>query len=77
MSSTLNCIVCFKEATCFGGHVHKDGETLIATFCSDHFDKHIPVIDGCKGCYGQWKEEMGEDTTFGTLYYIDGSAVRK
>lgn len=73
MASTINCIVCFEKATCFGGHVHKEGEEhLIAGFCKKHFTpRPIPYIDGCKGCHGEWKEQMGNDKYFGAVMFID------
>lgn len=70
MASTVNCVLCFEKATCFGGHVHIEKETIIAGFCKTHF-KTQPTIDGCKGCYGEWKEQMGTDKSFGQLMYID------
>jgi len=84
MASTINCIVCFEKATCFGGHVHRAywrtsthhvDEHIIAGFCKQHFKtplKHTcPNVDGCKGCWGKWKEEMGHDKSFGQVMYID------
>jgi hypothetical protein len=70
MASTKKCVLCFEKATCFGGHVHKEKETIIAGFCKTHF-KTLPTIDGCNGCYGQWKEQMEVDKSFGQLMYID------
>lgn len=70
MASTINCVVCFEKADCFGGHVHDGEGKIIAGFCREHFRKQ-PQIDGCKGCYGNWKPEMGTDGSFGQLGFID------
>lgn len=77
MASTLNCIICFEKATGFGGHVHVEKETIIAGFCNTHFDSAIKTnpIPDCKGCYGEWKEEMGKDDSFGQLMYIDKDGI--
>lgn len=70
MSATKNCIICFQKATGAGGHVHKGDEQIIASFCKEHF-RTKSTIEGCKGCYGEWKEEMGIDKSFGQMMYID------
>ena len=33
------------------------------------------TIETCKGCYGEWKEEMGKDESFGQLMYIDKDGI--
>ena len=33
------------------------------------------TIETCKGCYGEWKEEMGKDESFGQLIYIDKDGI--
>ncbi len=70
MSSTVNCIECFKEAKNWGGHVHKENEMIIAGFCNDHFNNTKGYKD-CKGCFGIWSSEMGYDKSFGELVYIE------
>jgi hypothetical protein len=83
MASTVNCVLCFEKATGFGGHVHTEKETIIAGFCKTHFKlrqafqrsglrpqspQSKPI---CKGCYGEWKQQMGVDKSFGQLMYLD------
>lgn len=77
MASTLNCIVCLEKAVGFGGHVHSGNEIITAGFCKTHFDTHIKTnpIESCKGCYGEWKEEMGKDESFGQIMYIDKDGI--
>lgn len=77
MSSTINCITCFQKATCWSGHVHNGSDYITAGFCKTHFKKteRPAFLEGCKGCYGTWKEEMGEDKSFGQLMYIDRDGV--
>ena len=70
MTSTANCVLCFEKAICFGGHVHTENETIIAGLCKSH-SKTPPTLEGCEGCYGIWKEQMGKDKSFGQLMYID------
>ncbi len=75
MPSTVNCVVCFEKATCFGGHVHAKKEIIIAGFCKAHFRTQHHK-EGCKGCYGNWKEEMGVDKSVGaTVMYIDKDGI--
>ncbi len=70
MASTTKCIICGANATHYGGHLHHGYQKIIAGFCEQHFSTK-PTIDSCKGCYGEWKEEMGVDANFGRLSYID------
>jgi hypothetical protein len=74
MSSTVNCVLCFEKATCFGGHVHSGNEKIVSGLCETHF-KTQPAIDGCKGCYGQWKAQMGMDKSFGQLMFVDSDGL--
>lgn len=79
MGATKNCVVCFNPANSWGGHVHKNGDLIIAGTCADHYVKlgskegtlSINAVKNCKGCYGDWKEEMGFDPSFGQFGYID------
>jgi len=71
MSSTIKCVVCGSKATCFGGHVHNGDDKVIAGFCKEHFRNTAKENNDCKGCYGEYKEEMGVDITFGQVCYID------
>lgn len=76
MSSTTKCVVCLKEGKLnFGGHVHKGDEIVIAAVCNEHL--RTTLNNGCKGCYGEWKEEMGYDESFGMLMYIDNKGLHK
>lgn len=94
MSSTINCIVCFEKATCWGGHVHKkdEGESIIAGFCRQHFktplkenfneiineievERGPSIVKDCKGCFGEWKAEMGTDKSFGQVMFIDSDGL--
>ena len=79
MAATEKCIICLSKAVSFGGHVHIGNETIIAGFCDRHdfnckehasFCKKLSN-EGCKGCYGEWTEEMGIDDSFGKVGYID------
>ena len=60
-AATENCVKCYKKATCFGGHVHKGEEEIIAGFCKTHFQrvKKNKKNAECEGCYGEWVNEMG------------------
>lgn len=58
MITTEKCVICFGKPKCFGGHVHKDGKSIIAGTCEEHCKQDCAHND-CKGCYGEWKEEMG------------------
>lgn len=75
--TTANCVICGNPVKgYFGGHVHKEQETIIAGFCSkEHL--HAPhVNNGCKGCYGEWTERMGiHEKAFGQLVFIDKDGV--
>ncbi len=71
-------MICFKPATSWGGHVHKDGDTIIAGTCKEHYLKlgtpgpfSAQAIKNCRGCYGPYKAEMETDESFGQLGYID------
>ncbi len=78
MISTKNCVLCYKNAVGWGGHVHKSkSEKIIAGFCEMHFEitKSISIIKGCKGCYGEWKEEMGIKGSPSEVMYIDGGWI--
>jgi hypothetical protein len=76
MAATKNCIICFEKATGFGGHVHFEKEKIIAGFCNAHVNSiKTNPIETCKGCYGEWKEEMGKDESFGQLMYIDKDGI--
>lgn len=70
MASTKNCIVCFEKPTYFGGHVHKNTDKIVASFCDKHFKQSQENPD-CKGCFGVWNEKMGIDHSFGQVMYID------
>lgn len=62
-SKTTKCVICFTpHIHIVGGHVHKNGEVIIASLCKDHHRTNM--IEGCKGCYGEWKEEMGLEEDF-------------
>ncbi len=74
MSTTINCIKCGDKPTCTGGHVHRGDKKIIARFCSKCFH-NVPQIEGCKGCYGEWTESMGEDKRFMELCYIDKDGI--
>ena len=73
MASTKNCVICFKEKPrSFGGHVHKGDRKIIAAFCMEHDHEPMdPAMAGHKGCFGEYKEEMGIDETFGQVGYIE------
>jgi len=78
MASTKNCVICFKPATSWCGHVHKDDDMITAGACKEHSikpGKHgklsVHAIKNCGGCFGQYKPEMETDESFGQLGYID------
>ncbi len=81
MSYTLKCLFCEEKPTCYCGHVHKGREKIIAGFCKMHFDaeerKEVTVKfkSNCPGCHGEWKEEMGVDTRFGGVMFIDKDGI--
>lgn len=56
---TLKCVICYGEPHYFGGHVHDGDKIIIAGTCKEHF-KHQDVYGrvNCKGCYGEWTEQM-------------------
>ena len=56
---TINCVLCFAPNPSFmGGHVHKRTKKIFATVCKD-CKSQVKVVDSCKGCYGEWTDEMG------------------
>ena len=70
MSAVKKCIVCgSEEISLIGGHVHKEEEKVIAYFCNNHKDNK-PLNNNCRGCYGDWKEEMGYDKSFGEVAFL-------
>jgi hypothetical protein len=72
MAATEKCVICLGKAVSFGGHVHIGNQTIIAGFCKEHFNfKKKLGRDDCKGCYGEWTEEMGIDDLFCTVGSID------
>ena len=75
MKQTKNCIVCgCSKIAKIGGHVHKENETIVACFCKEHKQTE-KVNNSCKGCYGEWKYFMGEDSSFGMVCHIDSDVV--
>ncbi len=78
MIKTTKCVICFGEPKIFGGHVHKDGETVVAGTCEEH--RNASEKKSCQGCYGEWREEMGyEDTNYNPnrTYGTDKSEMLK
>jgi len=63
-TQTKNCVICYKEAVCWTGHVHhKDGE-LLAGWCELHRNiynefSYIEVRKNCIGCFGRFIKPMG------------------
>lgn len=72
-SATLNCVICHVPASGHSGHVHKNGEYVVAGLCKAHFKdrKTLQVQADHIGCYGEWKPEMGYDPTWMQVGYID------
>jgi len=77
MKRTTKCIICLKKATCYTGHVVKEGEPISAGWCREHAEVYLRPWDepseslgslylGNKmGCYGGWMECYGiEDYKF-------------
>jgi hypothetical protein len=60
MIQTTNCVICFSKGSYLGGHVHRNNETICAMTCPEHMEHEgVEEATKCKGCYGEWKEEMG------------------
>jgi len=67
MNQTTNCIICYKKAILWTGHVHYnlfslDSERVLAGFCKEHETKEIKTVvklKGCSGCFGNWNVKMG------------------
>ncbi len=60
MISTKNCIICYKKATEWAGHIHDEEIDVLAGFCNDHFT-HRKLLKPdlyCQGCFGKYKPEM-------------------
>jgi hypothetical protein len=72
MITTENCVVCFnRKPSITGGHVHKDGEKVLAKLCKGCHVNAPLRSTSCKGCYGEWTKEMGyldpdANSTYGT-----------
>lgn len=68
IGQTVNCIICFKEAEIFGGHVHDENNNcIISGFCEEHHRmtnifERAHYLKGCQGCYGDFKDKMGLNT---------------
>lgn len=76
MPSTTKCVICLSNDINIAGHVHKGNEIVLAGLCNVHLH-HVCIDNGCKGCYGEWKEDMGYDSSFGKLMYIDSDKVSR
>ena len=78
-AATTTCVICNKKVTCWGGHVHRgNGEKIIAGFCDEHFDD-VSQIEGCKGCYGNLRQETEVNehwSSFGYLEFNENKTVR-
>ena len=60
-AATENCVICFGPRECVGGHVHRGDEIIFASTCKEHWND---TVEGCKGCYGEWKPEMGYEANY-------------
>lgn len=53
---TRTCVICFKAATNWTGHIHNGSEIVTAGFCDDHISDvdftRESVHDECPGCVG-------------------------
>jgi hypothetical protein len=56
---TENCIVCFKKAIVYSGHVHKGFVKITAGFCHEHRFKTISHDNCHMGCKGEYQKQMG------------------
>jgi hypothetical protein len=66
MLHTKNCIICFKPATSWTGHVHKTDGDILAGWCDNHKNSSnksthhfISVKKNCIGCFGRFTKDMG------------------
>ena len=67
MLHTKNCIICFKEATSWTGHVHKKDGDILAGWCDTHKQKdneysYVGIRKNCTGCFGRFTKNMGINT---------------
>jgi len=64
MKETTKCIICLAPAVSHCGHVLSvDNEEILAGFCSNHSDTHLPDHfnrEGCVGAYHPLMEAGGE-----------------
>lgn len=80
MITTAKCVICSEDAKTFGGHVHKGEDTVIAATCREHSEIEHSGREGCKGCYGEWNENMGyndPDANSNRTYGTDKSELLK
>ena len=58
---TENCIVCYKPASTWVGHVvDGQGRHIVAGWCEKCFEKHHQ----CPGFYGRWRKKMNKVTSW-------------
>ena len=73
-NATVNCVVCgTADVKVMGGHVHKGDETVFAHTCHEHEDdsEGMGGRKDCKGCFGEWTEEMGVQDSGFKMGFID------
>lgn len=68
MRQTKNCIICFKPAVVWTGHVHKGNEEILSGYCHIHrYEKKqyafIGIRKNCIGCDGRFTKNMGIELT--------------
>lgn len=60
MKKTENCIICYKKANLWTGHVTKGKTKITAGFCGDHqLTANYLVFIGDCGRYGDYQKQFG------------------